>query len=49
MTEKSRQLSTPATYWFIGLLVVYHKMYKAKEKKYLSCHGEEAQEKPPGL
>ena len=29
---------------------VCHKLYKAKKKSnYLNSHGEEAQEKPPGL
>ena len=35
-----------------GLLVycfVCHKLYKAKKSNYLNSHGEEAQEKPPGL
>ena len=34
--------------WFIGLFAI--KMLQSKGKKnYLRCHGEEAQEKPPGL
>ena len=34
-------------YWFIGLFAI--KYTKQKKKKYFNCHGEEAQEKPPGL
>ena len=34
---------------FIVYCLVCHKLYKAKEKSYLSFHGEEAQEKQPGL
>ena len=46
MTMVQNRLDTGLlVYWF-----VCHKMYKAKEKKnHLSCHGEEAQETPPGL
>ena len=32
---------------FIGLFAI--KCKKEKKKNYLCCHGEEAQEKPPGL
>ena len=34
---------------FILFCFVCHKLYKAKKSNYLNSHGEEAQEKPPGL
>ena len=34
---------------YFTLLFVCHKLYKAKEKNYLSSHGKEVQEKPLGL
>ena len=34
---------------FIVYCFVCHKVYKAKKSNYFNSHGEEAQEKPPGL
>ena len=36
-------------YFFKQFCFVCYKLYKAKKSNYLNSHGEEAQEKPPGL
>ena len=41
--------ANPDRYIYISIGLVAIKCTKQRKKKYLSCHGEEAQEKPPGL